>query len=132
MKNIIIVIFALIICAQMVEKPENVKDDGICIYLPNDILYILPNSNTIETEGGEIINFANRTQLSQYTEVKTAEVMNNAITPAYDQAREYISDNIKLYNLATDSEIQDICNNAMKLYELNEYECKLIEEYFYI
>ena len=40
--------------------------------------------------------------------------------------------NSKLYNLATDSEIQDLCNKAMKLYELSEYECKLIEEYFYI
>lgn len=112
--------------------PENVKQDGICIYTPNDILYILPNSNTIETESGQTIKFANRDELSEFTATKTAEVVNNAITPNYDMARQYISDNIKLYNLSTDEEIQDLCNNAIKLYELNQFECKLIEEYFYI
>lgn len=80
MKNIIIVFFVLIICSQQYEKIENIQDDGICIYLPNDILYILPNSNTIETECGEIINFANRKQLSQFLEEKTSNMANNAIS----------------------------------------------------
>ncbi len=94
MKNIIIVIFALIICAQYYKS--------------------------------------NRTELSQERKPKAEVMAASEITPNYSQAIQYIEFNMNLYNLATDSEIQDLCNNAIKLYELNEYECKLIEEYFYI
>lgn len=94
MKNIIIVIFTLIICTQFYQ--------------------------------------ANKAKLSQESKPKAEVMAVSRITPNYRQAIQYVEFNMNLYNLATDSEIQDLCNNAMKLYELSEYECKLIEKYFYI
>lgn len=131
-KNITIVIFALIICAMQYDKMENLKDDSITIYTPNDILYILPNSNTIETERGENIYFSDRKTLSEYISNQTSEVVNMATLTNFENAKQFIQKEIEDYDLATDEEINEAILKSQSIYPLNQNEIELIEKFFYI
>ncbi len=131
-KNIIIGLLLATICAQQFAKFENIKDDSICVYTPDDILFILPNSNTIQTETGKQYIFKDRNELSQFIEVQTSEVVNIAISTNYDSAKYYVDEQMKLYNLSTDEEIQAVLSKAIELYNLSAYESELLEKFFYI
>lgn len=131
-KNIIIGLLLATICAQQFAKIENIKDDSITIYTPDDILFILPNSNTIQTETGKEFIFENRKELSKFIEVQTSEVVNVAISTNYDSAKYYVDEQMKMYNLSTDEEISEVISKAEDLYNLSEYEMELLEKFFYI
>ena len=131
-KNIIIGLLIATICAQQFAKIENIKDDSITVYTPDDILFILPNSNTIETETGKQYYFADRKALSEFISNQTSEVVNIAISTNYDSAKYYVDEQMKLYNLSTDEEISEVISKAKELYNLSAYEVELIEKFFYI
>lgn len=131
-KNILIGLLIATICAQQFAKIENVKDDSIAVYTPDDILFILPNSNTIETEAGKQYYFADRKELSEFISNQTSEVVNIAISTNYDSAKYYIDEQMKMYNLSTDEEVQALINKAIELYNLSKYESELLERFFYI
>ena len=131
-KNILIGFLVATICAQQFAKIENVKDDSIAVYTPDDILFILPNSNTIETETGKQYFFADRKELSEFISNQTSEVVNIAISTNYDSAKYYIDEQMKMYNLSTDEELSALISKAKELYNLSAYEVELIEKFFYI
>ena len=131
-KNILIGLLIATICAQQFAKIENIKDDSITVYTPDDILFILPNSNTIETETGKQYYFADRKALSEFISNQTSEVVNIAISTNYDSAKYYVDEQMKMYNLSTDEEISAIISKAEDLYNLSEYEMELLEKFFYI
>ena len=131
-KNILIGLLIATIFAQQFAKIENIKDDSICVYTPDDILFILPNSNTIETETGKQYYFSDRKALSEFISNQTSEVVNVAISTNYDSAKYYVDEQVKLYNLSTDEEISAVISKAEDLYNLSEYEMELLEKFFYI
>ena len=131
-KNIIIGLLLATICAQQFAKIENIKDDSITIYTPDDILFILPNSNTIQTETGKEYIFKDRKELSEFISNQTSEVVNVAISTNYDSAKYYVDEQMKMYSLSTDEEISALISKAKELYNLSAYEVELIEKFFYI
>ena len=131
-KNITIAFFSLIIIAMQYDKMENLKEDSIPVYTHNDILYILPNSNMIETEKGEQIYFSDRKSLSEFIEKETSNAINMATSTNYESAKQFIQKEIEDYDLATDEEIEEVIKRAKDMYSLDTHEEELINKYFYI
>ncbi len=128
--SILIAILALVSVVWH-NAPETNKD-VIEVYVSDDILYIYPKANRIETEGGEVFKFDSRTELSNYISDRTANLVNSIELTPIMQAEEYVDMVGQSYELLTDSELQELINNACMLYQLGCEEQKELEARFYL